>query len=251
MPFRKNLFSLLWVIAATLKAYAQTPDEKASALPPTVEALRTEIEAVKPGEMPLETYEALCDRVYQNGSAALIALCIEKPELMRNMWVRVAPETDSALQKRNVLIVLRAGRRMWGDQDDPFRDGGNVIQGGRWSYCDVILKRYLPAETLKRYPLSEKENQLSIASLFEKTIGDKTATNQTPSGTNPPGIPSNQAIPEANPPSPMVKPLPSRPESPDEIPVAKIPGQSPVWPWFAGITALAAIALLVWKRNHS
>ena len=81
MPFRRYLSTLLWVIVSTLKGYAQTPVEKASALPPTVEALRAEIEAVKPGELPFDNFDALCNRVYQSGNAELFTLCCRVREV--------------------------------------------------------------------------------------------------------------------------------------------------------------------------
>lgn len=249
MPLKTYLLSFLWIIVAFFNGYPQ-PALGQPLLPvSTVNALQTEVEAFKPEAMPPEYNPELCNRVYQSGISTLIALCLEKEGLSHDMWVRVTTEPDAMLQARNVAILLRAGRRVWLDKEDPFRDdGGDGIRGVRTEYCTQILRRSLSAGTLSRYPLTTRGNRLEVASLFERAIKGKASANPAAPPPSPPESPAKplQPLPDV----PTATPSPSLPAPTVAAnPAPMVERKSPVWSWLVGMLALAVIVAVALKRR--
>lgn len=214
-------------------------DETAGRDGTDVEKLRSEIQAVRPGS-PFQSgpYEELCKRVYASKNAELLALSWEKSAMQADLRQLVFQDVDTSFRNQFVLILLRASTSAWHEEfmhdyprlaeDEYYR----LPRGMLYGICSSFLKHYLPAQTLEKYPIDKRENRLILASLFEKALGEKAAKNQAREPISP------GASLSPGPPLPVAA-------------ATSVARQPPVWPWLAGIAALAAITLLVWKRNHN
>lgn len=166
----------LGIAAAFGKADAQISTEIVKKIA-DVAALRVEIDSIKPDEVPYGTYTNLCEKIYLSADADLIARCLRQTELSREIWIRLGQEQSRVLQKRNALIVLRAGPGVWFEPDYPdyiLSEATAGARGGRVEYCLEILKHYLPQKVMDRHPLSgsplavSQQNRRQIADLLEK-----------------------------------------------------------------------------------
>jgi hypothetical protein len=145
MRILKYLILLLWVTISSENGFGLPILEK---LTSQEDALCAEIHAIK-SDLGFEALSQLGARVYQTGNSTIMAIGLENPELGRFIKMKLMEDPNSEDSGRNVLVLLRACPRIWGERTGQFTDGSNAPRIVLGEYCIHMLKHHLPNSLLK------------------------------------------------------------------------------------------------------